>query len=383
MSIQPAPPREEAALERGLLTGIAMFRWPALVWMVAILVIDGRNEGTLDHLWAAVGFATAALIFTIWATLNVRDNPDHLLSRPALVTEGCIAIGMVFADQWVYNADRYPHSQSLGSIWPLAWVLTIGIVHAGRGGAIAGLSVGVASWLSDLVFVTGHWNGNRALGAWGTIVLYTLGGAAAGFLATKLREAERQIAVARAREEVARTLHDGVLQTLAIVQRRSDDEDLVHMARDQEIELREFLFGAAPESRWNLGKRGPDLPSELRKAAVKVEQQHGTRAQVVLAGDLPSVQPETASAIAGAVAEALTNAAKHGSARQATIFLEPTEENGIFCSVKDDGTGFDPGVVSEGVGISRSIRGRISEVGGRVEIDGRPGSGTEVRVWVP
>jgi signal transduction histidine kinase len=35
------------------------------------------------------------------------------------------------------------------------------------------------------------------------------------------------------------------------------------------------------------------------------------------------------------------------------------------------------------VGLPRSIRARMAEVGGRVEIDSRPGRGAEVRIWVP
>ena len=51
--------------------------------------------------------------------------------------------------------------------------------------------------------------------------------------------------------------------------------------------------------------------------------------------------------------------------------------------MKDDGAGFDPGAAGEGVGLRRSVRGRLAEVGGSVDVDGNPGHGAEVRLWVP
>jgi signal transduction histidine kinase len=54
----------------------------------------------------------------------------------------------------------------------------------------------------------------------------------------------------------------------------------------------------------------------------------------------------------------------------------------VFCSIKDDGTGFDPRNTAEGFGISNSIRARITEMGGKVEIDSIVGQGSEVRIWV-
>lgn len=46
-----------------------------------------------------------------------------------------------------------------------------------------------------------------------------------------------------------------------------------------------------------------------------------------------------------------------------------------FASVKDDGVGFDPATTAEGIGLSRSIRARVAEVGGRVEGSQHPGPG--------
>ena len=56
---------------------------------------------------------------------------------------------------------------------------------------------------------------------------------------------------------------------------------------------------------------------------------------------------------------------------------------GLFSSVKDDGTGFDPTAVAAGIGMSQSIKGRVEAAGGRVEFRSAPGEGTEVRMWIP
>ena len=126
---------------------------------------------------------------------------------------------------------------------------------------------------------------------------------------------------------------------------------------------------------------GGDLGPRLRRAAAQFEGRFDGQARVVLADDLPRLAPSSVDALAGAVAEALANAGKHGEAALVTVFAEPDGDGSVFCSVKDDGHGF--GEASEGVGLERSVRARISEVGGRVEVDGNPGHGTEVRLWVP
>jgi len=363
-------PTDEVTLDRELLTGVVVLRWATWIWMAVLVVLDARGH-RFTHLWAALILVGLALGFTVWATVMLRARPAALVHPAAVAVELAIAGLLVFSDQWVYG---HSHSQSLGSAWPLAAVLTVGIVFGVRAGAGAGLAMGVLHWLGDLAFDTSVWTSDRALGSWSTIVLFTLAGAVGGFAARRVREAEQAISAARAREEVSRTLHDGVLQTLAVVQRRSDDAELVALARDQELELREFLFGVDPVR--------PGLGPTLRAASARVERTHGLRSQVILNGE-PSVSDQVARAVGGAVSEALTNAAKHGEAGTATVYVETGDDGGLFCSVKDDGRGFDPTLQAEGVGLRRSIRGRIAEVGGRVEVEARPGRGAEVRLWVP
>jgi signal transduction histidine kinase len=277
-------------------------------------------------------------------------------------------------------------------VWPLAVVLTAGVAYGGPGGLVTGLAVGLAGATGEYAFLAGLVDDrDRVLAVSSSIVLYGLSGAVAGFLAVRLRQAERRIAVARARDEVARTLHDGVLQTLAIVQRRAGDTDLVALAREQEHELREFLFSIEPGTDRAVTGAGDDpadptdLGARLRAVGAEAERRYGLRSAVVLPGPLAAVPDRVAAAVAGAVSEALTNAAKHGAAGHATIYAEPGDDGGLFCSVKDDGRGFDPAATPEGVGLSRSIRGRLAEVGGSVSVESRPGRGAEVimtvRAW--
>lgn len=388
-----AKPAEEVALERDLLTGIAAFRWVTWVWMAVVLAFDTRSS-SLERPWAAAVAVGVTLAWTGFASVMVRVAPAQLLTRAALGIELAIAMALVFGDWWVYGqvgGAWSAHGQSLGVAWPAAAVLSIGVAHGAGLGFVAGAALGLARLAGQLVFWTDATDpplshGDNQLAAVGTIVMYALAGGLAGLVTTKLRIAEREVAVARAREEVARTLHDGVLQTLAVVQRRTNDAELAALAREQEVELRQYLFGTRPGSAGSSGARRAgttDLAAALRDTAADIERRQSLRTDVVLTDELPPVPVAIADALRGAVGESLVNAAKHGGAGHATVFVEHDPDDGLFCSVKDDGSGFDPAERSEGIGITRSIRGRIDEVGGSVEVDGRPGRGTEIRIRIP
>src|SRR5205085_6503332 len=226
-------------------------------------------------------------------------------------------------------------------------------------------------------------SGGKVMSLTNAVVFYALGGAAAGYLARLLRRAETEISAARARDEVARSLHAGVLQTLAIVERRATDPALARMAREQERELRDYLFGAARASAGAATGTGTDVGPPLRAAAARCEDHYGSRVQVLVADDLPDLAPANVAALAGAAGAAMVNAGKHGAASKVLVYVEPSDGGGVFCSVKDDGSGFDPATTAEGVGLSRSIRGRMAEVGGRVDVKSAPGQGTEVVLWLP
>jgi signal transduction histidine kinase len=351
-------------LDRSVLTGIAVYRGVALAWLVIVLV---GSRGDLAHPVIAVLLVVGAALLTIALSVILWLDARRLLTAPIVLTELIYGFALLSLDGWVYQGS---HPLSLGAAWPLAGVLTAGIAAGTVAGCIAGVGMGLGRVVATKLGAGGTASSFSLISS---CVLYAQAGAVAGFATGRLRVAEAQISAARAREEVARTLHDGVLQTLAVVQRRSTDPELAALARDQERELREYLFG--------IEARHTDLLTRLRATAGRFERHEGATVEVV-ALDEASTDPKVADALAGAVGEALTNAAKHGRATHVVVYVEPDDDE-VFVSVKDDGVGFDPAATSEGVGLGRSVRGRLAEVGGRVEIDARPGRGAEVRMWAP
>jgi signal transduction histidine kinase len=293
-------------------------------------------------------------------------------------------MALLVCDGVVYGGQHaFSTSQSLGSVWPLAGILGAGVAFGPLVACGTGVVLGLGRVTAVLLNGSAIDSGGKVLSLVNTVVFYALGGAAAGYLARLLRRAEREISAARAREEIARTLHDGVLQTLAVVERRATDPALAKMAREQERDLREYLFGVSqPDG--DPAAAAADLGRSLRKAAARCEVAfEDMRVQVLVADDVPALASAAVEAIAGAAGEALTNAGKHGRASKVLVYVEPDEGGGVFCSVKDDGGGFDPAATTEGVGLTRSIRGRMTEVGGRVEVTSAPGRGTEVLLWLP
>lgn len=349
----------------GIVRGIAGFRWLALGWAATVLFL---TRADVHRMGLGVVLLGAAFVVTALATVGAITRHPAVPHPTSVLAELAVGIGLLLADGAVYDRD---HSQTLGSAWPLAGVLVAAVVAGPIGGAAAGATLGLARVLGD------WWSPNppaSSLALLSSAVLFTIAGGAAGAAVRRVLDAETAIAEARAREAVARTLHDGVLQTLAVVQRRSADGELAALARDQELELRAFLAGDHDAA--------VGLAAALRAAASRVERRDGLRVEVLVVDeDHPPVQAAVVEALAGAVGEALTNATKHGGAGRATVFVDVDDE--VFCSVKDDGAGFDPATAAPGIGITRSIRGRLAEVGGEAEVDGQPGHGVEVRLRAP
>ena len=335
------------------------------------------SHDDLRHPAVAVAAAAAALAFTTWATVALQTNPSLLLDRATVATELALGTALVLLDGFV--ADRgtlFETRQSLASAWPFTGILAAGGACGPLVGALVGVVLGLARVAAVVVNATPIDGAGRVISLVNTTVFYVVAGSVAGYLVQLVRRAERDISAAKARDEVARTLHDGVLQTLALVERRADDPALARLARDQERELRAFLAGSTNRDVTN------DLAAGLHRLAAQTEDRFGTRVEVVIAEDAPRPAPAATAALLGAAGEALTNAGKHGGATKVTVYVEP-QDGGTFCSIRDDGCGFDPAAAVERIGTRQSIRGRVASVGGRVSVRSRRGEGAEVCLWVP
>lgn len=188
--------------------------------------------------------------------------------------------------------------------------------------------------------------------------------------------AERRMRIrSEERADMAAHLHDSVLQTLALIQKRSDDVGVVNLARRQERELRMWLFEEKALHE-RLGFR-----TELERTMAEVEDLHEVPIEVVVVGDRPS-GPQT-EAILNAAREAATNAARHSGAPRIDVFAEAGAET-IEVFVRDLGCGFDPDVVeSDRAGIRDSIVRRMERHKGSAVVVSSPGAGTEVELSVP
>ena len=176
------------------------------------------------------------------------------------------------------------------------------------------------------------------------------------------------------RAEVAAHLHDSVLQTLALVQKRADDpREVAALARRQERELRAWLNNTRPAGT-------ETLAGALETAAAEVEADHHVPIEVVTVGDGPL--DERAVALVAAAREALVNASKFAGPEPIALYAEV--ENGraeVF--VRDRGPGFAvDDVPADRRGVRDSIVARMERHGGRATVHSTPGSGTEVELVI-
>lgn len=296
--------------------------------------------------------AVADLVITALATASTLlvDTPERIAAGGAVIT----------------------------TVWSAGPVLALAVALGWRGGLTGalvtiGVLFGVRRTLdTDLLF---------------DAQLLLVAGLAVGLAADTMRRSTERLraAVAREaataeRERLARDIHDGVLQVLALVRRRGGElprEELAHLAGQQEVALRR-LITSTPEPR---ADGTVDLSSRLG-GALPARASLAVPAEPVL---LPAADADELVAV---LREAAANAATHAGADAGLWVLVEDDDAGVTVSVRDDGVGIPAGRLDEAaaqghLGVASSMRGRVAALGGTITLHTAPGEGTEWEIVLP
>ncbi|GGN84095.1 histidine kinase [Streptomyces albiflavescens] len=350
--------------------------------------------------WVAVAFYALLFVWT-FATLPRVANAASCTKR-FLAADLTIALAGILLTRVADASSRIETGgPTLPSIWTAGSVLAFAIKGGWRWAAFASTLVAAVNIVE---------RGAPTRDTVHNVILVWVASIAIGYVVEVARASERTLARAleieaatRERERLARDIHDGVLQVLAMVQRRAsalggEAAELGRMAGEQEVALRTLVSGGlVPVSRVSedaaLGavvravdepddEEGPlDLRSLLAPYAT---------ARVTLSEPGAPVPLAAAAAreLAAAVGAALDNVRKHAGADARAWILVEDEPDAVIVTVRDDGPGIPEGRLAQAegegrLGVALSIRGRLRDLGGTAELISVPGQGTEVELKVP
>lgn len=192
---------------------------------------------------------------------------------------------------------------------------------------------------------------------------------------------ESRAAVEAERQRMARELHDGVAQEIALIQMIG----LPLVRRDPSHDVTEILDAAdraLEETRTAIDtlRASTDDPigAVLVRSARRVAARHGATVED-FCEDL-ALDPAQRHEVVRIVGEAVSNAVRHGAARHLVLRLE-RHGTGARLLVQDDGRGFDVAAQgdSEGFGL-RAMAQRAEKLGGSCDVRSVPGERTTVEV---
>ena len=118
-----------------------------------------------------------------------------------------------------------------------------------------------------------------------------------------------------------------------------------------------------------------------------IQEKHGIRTEFVSDGHQKVLEDDIRVLLFRNVRELLINVVKHAQASKVKVSIRKVKDN-IRVSVEDDGLGFDPVEVTSMASKKAefglfSIRERLEQLGGLIEIDSVPGRGSKITMTVP
>ncbi|MET8521368.1 DUF5931 domain-containing protein [Nocardioides sp. NPDC004968] len=360
-------------VESRLFRALAVLRVVVLINAIALTIYRAAN---FDPPAAAL---ICALVMVGWTAFALWAYAAPARRTAVLVgADLAIALGLLLVTPLVKGPG---FQASVPGFWVSGALLACAIHYRWIGGLLAGVALASV----DLVL-----RQEIDQSIYGNAFLLVIGGPVVGYMCESVQrmalerdEAQRAAARAEERARLARAVHDGVLQVLALVQRRGgelggDAAELGRLAGEQERELRALIRGEQPG-------RDPAV-GMVDLAAALAELETGT---VTVSGPATAVEmpARPAEEIVAATRAALDNVRRHvGEDARAWVLLQAFPDH-VEVSVRDDGPGIAAGRVVEAgaqgrLGISESIRGRIEDLGGKAELI-TGATGTEWELTVP
>ncbi|MBC2933488.1 histidine kinase [Nocardioides sp. zg-1228] len=373
----PVHPRADSALavEDRLYSALALVRVVVTVNMVGL---NAYRRDSFAHPDVALAVVLGLVVWTgaaIW-----------LYGRPAtrtpalLVADLLIAVAAIAVTPWLKSEGFLA---TLPGFWVMGALLAWAIHWHWKGGLVAAVVLSVADLLPRQVVDQGNY---------GNVFLVVIGGPIVGYLCESLQrmarerdEAERAAAAAEERTRLARAVHDGVLQVLAMVQRQGAASggqwaELGRLAGEQERGLRSLIRqqDTVPAGAGDL----VDLAGALEAMATA----HPVRVEVATPGGAVPVDAHVVAETVAAVKACLDNVLAHVGPDATAWVLAEAGPGAITISVRDDGPGIAPGRLhqaeAEGrLGVASSIRGRVEALGGTATVQsGEWGTAWELAV---
>jgi len=365
--------------------GVVVLRVITAAFAIVVIIVHHGGFARPDLGWAVL---TAIVVWTVVTCLAYSDDVTrraHVIVVDLLVTLALMGSSalVLSPEQLTEVTQRTP---LLTTVWASGPVVAAA-VHAGRvAGALVGLTVSVVTlWLRGS-FTTDRVRDTILLV--GTGFALGLAATAARRATEQLRRSARAEAAAAERERLARSIHDSVVQVLARVRARGGQLDgeageLVRLAGEQEIALR-CLFSATPPDTIGPGTIGPGTSGEQDLAGA-LQLLAGPRVEVSVPATAVPLPAAHVVELVALAREALANTARHGGPEAKSWILVEDLGEEVALTIRDDGPGVDDGRLadaeSEGrMGVSRSIRGRVADLGGTLTLGTGPGWGTEWEV---
>jgi signal transduction histidine kinase len=339
---------------------LAVLRGIVLVNAVALDIYRADNFERPGAAVVCVGVMVLWTAFATWAYADPRRRTVVLLTADL-----AIALTLLLLTPEVKGPGFHA---TVPGFWIMSALMAWAIQYRWVGGLVVGLLLAIV----DLSL-----RQEIRQSDYGNAFLLVIGGPIVGFMGESLQQmandraiAERAAAMAAERARLARAVHDGVLQVLALVQRRGRElggeaGELGRLAGEQERALRGLI--RAQEAVTTRPAGTVDLVSELGRLERAANVTVSAPASPV---ELPA---QTAEELVAAARACLDNVSRHvGEDAPAWVLLQAFPDR-VELSVRDDGPGIPAGRLDEAAGEGRlgvveSIRGRIADLGGTADL---------------